>query len=59
MLALPLIVAISRIVGRHHVGMTTGNGLVQRVDTTAEEFVWRYKGTFGGILSLAMHPQAG
>lgn len=36
----------------------TGNGLIQLVDYSRDEFEWRHQGSAGGILNLAVQPEA-
>lgn len=35
-----------------------GNGLIQLLDYKRDEFEWRHQGSVGGILSLALQPEA-
>ena len=44
--------------GRHCSVHGTGNGLIQLVDFARDEFEWRHHGSAGGILTLAIQPEA-
>lgn len=44
--------------GRHYSVNGTGNGLIQLVDYARDEFEWRHHGSAGGILTLAIQPEA-
>ena len=43
---------------RHCSVLGTGNGLIQLVDYRRDEFEWRHQGSAGGILNLALQPEA-
>ncbi|KAL3139800.1 hypothetical protein ABBQ38_004101 [Trebouxia sp. C0009 RCD-2024] len=44
--------------GLHDSCLGIGNGLIQLLDYKRDEFEWRYQGSAGGILSLALQPEA-
>lgn len=44
--------------GRHSCVLGSGNGLIQLVDYRRDEFEWRHQGSAGGILNLALQPEA-